>query len=202
MTDAFPVSDRYPEARTTLDPLTTQHEKTVNLTDAGHRAHDHSDDVQGCADPECFRGDIGLFLSVAKSFIGRSHLHADGGVAVIQPNGHLKGLMAAIDAKVTMTSGASALSSFRVSWRNGCGQPVDETERDELAEAAASNRVTMVGRSLGPRDVNQIVCTNLPAAVVGRSNSCVLLDASVGAGAGEVAGYLVIFTGQVLREIR
>jgi hypothetical protein len=94
---------------------------------------------------------------------------------------------------VEATLSAQALAGFRRAWRNGLGLPVDEAERDELAEAAASNDVVAVGRLLGPRDVNKVVCRDLPGAVVRRPKSCVLLDVAVGAGAVEVSKCLLEF---------
>jgi hypothetical protein len=107
--------------------------------------------------------------------------------------GGLGTFLAAVDAEVDAASPASALAGFGRALRNGLGVPVEETERDELAEAAAANDVVVVGRLLGPRNANEIMCADLPEAVVRRPRSCVLLDVAVGAGAVEVSKCLFEF---------
>jgi hypothetical protein len=106
-------------------------------------------------------------------------------------NTGLEKLMAAIDAAVEAASPEAALASFRHAWRTGRRLPVDEAERDALAEAAVSNNVLIVGNLLASRDVNRVFCTNLPRAVARRPKSCVLLDVAVGAGAVEASKFLI-----------
>jgi hypothetical protein len=74
---------------------------------------------------------------------------------------------------------------------DGRGFPTDESEWDERAEAAASNDVVLVGRLLGPRDVNQVMCTKLPEGVVRWRTPCVLLNVAAGAGAVDVSTFLL-----------
>jgi hypothetical protein len=104
-------------------------------------------------------------------------------------------LMAAIEAEIEAVSPAYALASFRRAWQRGRGLPVAEADRDELAEAAASNNVVAVGRLLGPRKVNMVSIASLPEAVVRRPMPCMMLDVAVGAGAVEVSKCLLEFHG-------
>jgi hypothetical protein len=136
-----------------------------------------------------------MIPSIAGSRSGQTGILADCIATAVEPNDGLESLTASIDAAVEAASPPSAVGRFRSAWRGGCGLPVDGSERDELAEAAVSNSVVLMGRLLGSRDVNKIVCTNLPEAVVRRPNSCVLLDVAVGAGAAEVSKCLLEFYG-------
>jgi hypothetical protein len=137
----------------------------------------------------------GEYPSATRCRVGQSQVLVDCIATAVQPIGDLAELMAAIDGEIEAASPASALASFRSMWMMGRGVPVDEAERDELAEAAASNDVIVVGQLVGPRDVNEVVCTNLPDAIVRRPKSCVLLEVSVGAGACEVSRSLLEFHG-------
>jgi hypothetical protein len=125
--------------------------------------------------------------------IAESCVLADCVTTAAQPIDGMRKLVATIDEEVDAALLASTLAGFRRAWLNSRGLPIEEAERDELAEAATSNDVVVVGRLLGARDVNQVVCTNLPGAVARRPTSCVLLDVAVGAGAVEVSKCLLEF---------
>jgi hypothetical protein len=143
--------------------------------------------------PESFGVQLREIPSAAGSHNAESHVLADCITTVEQSIEGLEKLMTALDAEVEAASLASALASFRHSWLSGRGTPVDDAERDELAEAAASGHLIVVGRLLGPRDVNKVPCTNLPESVVRRPKSCALLDVAVGAGSVETSKCLLEF---------
>jgi hypothetical protein len=71
---------------------------------------------------------------------------------------------------------------------------VDEAP-DDLAGAAGSNDIAIVGRRLGPRDVNAVSFSKkeLPGLLLRRPFECSLLDVAVGSGSVEMTKYLLEF---------
>jgi hypothetical protein len=80
--------------------------------------------------------------------------------------------------------------------RMASGHPVDEA-LDDLAVAAASNDIALVGRLLGPRDVNTVFFSEkeLLESLVRHRLECSLLDVAVGSGSVEMTKYLLEFHG-------
>jgi hypothetical protein len=91
-------------------------------------------------------------------------------------------------------SPSSSLGGFGVIWRDASGLRAEGT-LSELAAAAASYDIAMVGRLLGPRDVNAVHFNEkeLPGSLVRRPLECSLLEVAVGSGAVEMTKYLLEF---------
>jgi hypothetical protein len=102
------------------------------------------------------------------------------------------GVISAIES----ASVASALSGFRFAWGIS-GELLVQDGLNDLAVAAASSDIAMVGRLLGPRDVNTVCFSQgeLPESLVRRPLGCSLLDVAVGSGSVEMAKYLFEFHG-------
>jgi hypothetical protein len=109
---------------------------------------------------------------------------------------NVNALIIGVTSAIESASGASALSGFRLAWGTS-GELLVHDELNDIAVAAASSDLAMVGRLLGPRDVNT-VCFNereLPESLVRRPSECSLLDVAVGSGSVEMTKYLFEFHG-------
>jgi hypothetical protein len=96
----------------------------------------------------------------ASDILANSMLPVDGegeGMVTVGSLGRVlwSDFVVAIDSEIGRTSDPSALTGFIAALRNAGGLPVEETV-DEVAAGAASSDIGMVGRLLGPRDVNAI----------------------------------------------
>jgi hypothetical protein len=133
--------------------------------------------------------------SAAESCIEVSGILAVCITAVDRVNGGRENdLIVALGEAVKLGSMSSCLRGIPIALLRARVISASETS-DDLAMAVSSNDIAVVGRLLGPRDVNAI-CLNekvLPESLARLPLKCSLLDVAVGSGSVEMTKYLLEF---------
>lgn len=124
-------------------------------------------------------------VSVAEPPTESSQILASCVVSVVRCLNMLRegGSFPLVEGEAQAAEPGSALAGFGCAWRAARAPVQVQPVRDALAEAAASDVLSVFCPLLGQRRVDKLVVRYLPEPVVRRPGACVLLDVAVGAGA-------------------
>jgi hypothetical protein len=146
-------------------------------------------------------GEMGIGVAPMFGILGcrivASDILAKGVVTIDEDKArHVNEFIIGATSAIESASVASALSGFRFAWGTS-GEDLVHDGLNDLAAAAASSDIAMVGRLLGPRDVNTVCFSKgeLPESLVRRPSEGSLLDVAVGSGSVEMTKYLFEFHG-------